>query len=159
VGYDGVVAEALRAIVRWVEDEVPPAPTTSYRYTSDSGLALESSASTRGGVQPVVRAQANDGRRADVVVGEPVRFRGTAEQPPGTGRIVSASWDYTGTGDFVEQPLDDAGVAVDVETEHVYDAPGTYFASFRVAAQPADATATVLAIENGARVRVVVTEA
>jgi hypothetical protein len=158
VGYDGVVAEALRAIVRWVEDEIAPAPTTSYRYTSDSGLTLDASPLKRGGVQPLVRAEVNGARRADVVVGQPVCFRGVADQPPGSGAIVSARWDYRGTGDFVEQPLDGLTAAVDVETTHAYDAPGTYFASFRVAAQPGESANGALAIENGARVRVVVTE-
>jgi hypothetical protein len=159
IGYDGVIGEALRAIVRWVEDGTAPAPTTSYRFTGDSGLILADTATDRGGVQPVVRATANGATRAEVAVGEPVTFTGSAEQPPGTGKIVSARWDFTGTGEFVEQPLADELATLELTAVHTYDAPGTYFASFRVGAHHNGTAGRGLPVENGARVRVVVTGA
>jgi hypothetical protein len=156
VGYDGVISEALRAVVAWVEDDVAPASTTSYRFTQDSGLVLAASAAERGGVQAVVKAEANGGARADVRAGEPVTLTGTAEQPPGTGTFVSAHWDFQGTGEFVEQPIEADATSVKVEVTHSYTEPGTYFASFRVGAHRDGTDGQGIPIENGARVRVVV---
>jgi hypothetical protein len=158
VGYGGMTDYAVKAMIKWVEDDVPPPPTTSYRYTDDSGLVLAPTAAERHGVQPVVRAQANGGLRADVRVGEPVSFTGTAEQPPGVGTIVSARWDFEGRGDFsFRHDVDGTTDTIKVETTHAYDTPGTYFASFRAGANPFGAGGPGQTIDNGARVRVVVT--
>jgi hypothetical protein len=159
VGYDGAIREALESMVRWVEEGLNPAPSTSYRFTPDSGLVLASSALERGGVQAVVVAQANGGPRADVKVGETVTFTGTATQPPGTGSIVFASWDFEGVGDFSHQNtlVGDAS-SIKVEATHVYQRPGTYFASFRAGGHRNGRDGHGLPVENGARVRVVVSQ-
>jgi hypothetical protein len=155
----GAVAdEALRSIVDWVENGTPPAPSTSYRFTDDSGLVLAPSAAERKGVQPVVQAAANGRSRAEVRVGEPVTFTGRAEQPPGTGAIISARWDFPGDGNFAfEHTIAGDTGTIEVEATHAYDKPGTYFASFRVGAHRDGTKSRSPAIENGARVRVVVT--
>ena len=49
--------------------------------------------------------QANGGARAEVAVGQPVRFTGTITAPPGTGMVVKAEWDFEGKGDY---PVDAA---------------------------------------------------
>jgi hypothetical protein len=158
VDYDGVIQEALRCIVPWVEEGSLPPKSTSYHFTPDSRLMLADSAADRGGVQPVVRAEANGGVRADVTVGQPVSFTGLAEQPPGTGTIVSARWDFLGNGDFShDHTLDADASSIKVEAAHTYDTPGTYFASFRVGAHRGGRSGRGLPVENGARVRVVVT--
>jgi hypothetical protein len=157
VDYDGAIQEALRCIVAWVEDGVAPPKTTSYRYSADSGLVLADAAAERGGVQPLVWAQANGGARTEVKVGEPVTFTGLAEQPAGTGTIVSARWDFLGNGSFGhEHSLEDDMSSIKVEATHAYTQPGTYFASFRVGAHRHGTKGSGLPIENGARVRVVV---
>jgi hypothetical protein len=156
VGYDGVVCEALRAIVRWVEDGVSPAQTTSYRFSHESKLVLADTAADRGGVQPVVRAAANGGARARVGVGETVRFIGRAEQPGGSGEFVSAEWDFEGVGVFSQMPIDAGSASISIEANHAYENPGTYFASFRVGAHYDRFGKEGLSIENVARVRIVV---
>jgi hypothetical protein len=155
VDYNGVTAEALRQLVAWVEEGVPPAASTAYDLTEDGGLLLPPTAARRG-VQPVVTLTANGGVRAEVRVGEPVRFVGVAEQPPGTGVIVAAEWDFEGTGAFVAAPVDGGGEAVTLEASHTYTRPGTYFASFRVGAHRDGARGRGPLIRNLARVRVVV---
>jgi hypothetical protein len=157
VPYDGAIQHALVSIVRWVEDDIAPAPTTSYRFTDDSGLVLPETAADRGGVQAVVQALANGARRADVKVGEPVTLRGTAEQPA-LGVFAWAKWDPEGTGDFVEEAIDASTADLTVEITHSYEQPGTYFPSFRVGAHPDSSNARGLPIENSARTRVVVSE-
>ncbi len=70
--------------------------------------------------------------------------------------IVSASWDFDGTGDF-DKVYDGDSETIEVETQHTYDAPGSYFASFRVAAHRDGASGRGVKVDNLARVRVVVT--
>jgi hypothetical protein len=158
VDYDGVIQEALRCIVAWVEDGVAPPKTTSYRYSGDSGLILADAGAERGGVQPLVWAEVNGSARTEVKVGEQVTFTGLAEQPAGTGTIVSARWDFLGNGSFAhDHSLEDDMSSIKVEATHAYTQPGTYFASFRVGARRDGTKSKGLSIENGARVRVVVT--
>jgi hypothetical protein len=153
----GMSGDALGALVHWVEDGVAPPATTSYRYTGDSGLVLAPSAAERGGIQPVAQAMVNGAVRAEVKVGEPVTFTGMAEQPPGSGTIVSARWDFLGRGDFShEHSLEGDATTIKVEAVHAYEEPGTYFASFRVGAHRDGTKGRGLPVENGARVRVVV---
>ena len=39
-------------------------------------------------------------KRADIKAGKSVTFTATIEVPPNTGKIVSAEWDFEGTGTF-----------------------------------------------------------
>jgi hypothetical protein len=157
VTYNGFTAQALRELIRWVEDGVEPSPNTKYHFTDDGGLVLPPTAEERGGVQPLGWAMANGGACAEVKVGEPVRFEGIAQQPPGMGSIVWTEWDFDGTGvpDLHEDASGDAE-KVTVEATHSYNQPGTYFVGFRVAGHRDGSKGLGLPVENIARVRVVV---
>ena len=73
----------------------PPIP--SYRVV-DGQVVAPATARARHGIQPVVTIAANGGARAEVAVGQPVRFTGTITAPPGTGMVVRAEWDFEGNG-------------------------------------------------------------
>jgi hypothetical protein len=153
----GVPDEALIQLVAWVEDQVSPAPSVSYRFTPDSGLVLPISAAARGGVQPTVHAAVNGGTRAEARVGQPMCFTGAAESPPGAGTFVSARWDFLGHGEFDhEHSLEGDADSIKVEATHAYTEQGTYFASFRVGTHRDGFGGNGRPIENLARVRVVV---
>ena len=158
VPYEGVTAQALREVVAWVEDDVAPRFCHGYRLTADNALELAGTAAERGGVQPVVRARVNGGVRADVRVGETVTFDGAAEQPEGAGTIIRAEWDFDGRGTWpVSHPeVDGSSPAVTVATAHAYGAPGTYFPALLVSAHVQGKDGTGPAIQNLARLRVVV---
>ncbi len=159
VGYDGINAQAMRDLVRWVEDGVAPPSSTAYRFTDDSGLVLAATAVERGGIQPLVAASVNGGAAVDAKVGESVHFRGTADQPPGTGSIVWASWDFEGDGNVsFEHDIDGHAARVDLDAHHAYQQPGTYFASLRVGAHRDGSGGSGAAAENLALVRVRVHE-
>jgi hypothetical protein len=115
-------------------------------------------AQARGGIQPVVNLTANGGERADVKVGEIVQLAGRIEVPPGTGVIVSAEWDYDGSGDYPDvENFVGTDEGVTVRQTHSWDEPGTYFVALRAAAQRADAAGTPFGMaRNLGRVRVVV---
>ena len=105
VNYHGVLEQALRDLAAWVEHGIAPPPSTAY-VLDDGQIHLPATAVARRGIQPVVNLTANGGDRAEVAVGEPVRFSALVEVPPGTGTIVAAEWDFEGRGDFpVVEPL------------------------------------------------------
>jgi hypothetical protein len=166
--YSGVTAQALRDLIGWVEDGTPPADSTSYRCTEDGGVVLPETAAERRGVQPVVRAWANGGVRAEIAVGEPVVLSGSAQQPPGMGSIIGARWAFeepylppgmpgvANTGPEHRHDLPEDAESIEVETTHAYDKPGTYFPTLWVSAHRDGSKGPGIPVENLARVRVVV---
>ena len=157
VDYDGVTAQALRDLVAWVEEGREPPPDTEFTMTKDGGIELAADAGLRGGVQPVVMASANGASVAEVKVGELVRLLGTAEQV-GEGSIVAAEWDALGNGTWVPAEVSGATACVDVETQHAFEHPGIYFASFRAGSHRDGRAGHKPYARNLARVRIVVTE-
>jgi hypothetical protein len=159
VSYDGVTSQALRELVRWVEEGVPPRSYGEYQMGRDNQLILPVTAAERGGVQPIVSATVNGSVRADVQVGETVTFTGTGTQPPGAGGILRAAWDFEGHGEFADARREVGGTAATVEltAQHTFTTGGTYFPSFRVDAHCDGADASGVPVQNLARVRVVVT--
>jgi plastocyanin len=156
VDYDGVTAQALRDLTKWVEEGTPPPADTAYHMSGDGDIKLEQDLQKRGGVQPVAHATVNGSTRAEVKVGDTVRFVAKAVQPSGTGVIVAAEWDFLGTGAFVPQQIRNNKSEITVEAQHVYDKPGTYFTSFRVGSSRI-ANGPKPYVRNNARVRVIVT--
>jgi hypothetical protein len=166
--YAGITSQALRDLGRWAEDGIAPPNSTAHHFTDDGGIVLAESAAERGGVQPVVQASASGGVRADVKVGETVDFAGSAQQPPGTGTIVYARWEFEGNleptgwmtappaGPEHEYEITDDAETIEVEATHSYTKPGTYMASFRVGAHRDGTKGQGVPAENYARVRVVV---
>lgn len=154
--FSGALQQALRDLARWVEQGVRP-PDTAYQI-EDAQVVVPAGAAARGGVQPVVDLAVNGGMRAEVKVGEPVRFTAAVEVPPGMGRLVSAEWDFIGAGDYpVAAEIGEPQPSVTIAAEHAYDRPGTYFAVLRGASQrDGDAATPYGRIQNLGRVRVVV---
>jgi hypothetical protein len=111
------------------------------------------------GVQPTVEVTANGRDRAEVAAGEEVRFAAVVEAPPGTGTIVSAEWDFDGTGDYAvdSSVLDGSCSLLRVAAAHAFTEPGTYFPALRVRTQRnSNMRKPHARIENLGRVRVVV---
>ena len=158
-GYEGILQQALRDVVAWVEKGTPPPASTSYKV-ADSQIVVAPTASQRKSVQPVVKLTVNGGARADVKVGESVILVGLVEVPPGAGKVVIADWDLEGTGDYPLkgqlQPSDASGYHVSVKTIHAFPKTGTYFPALRAGSQRnPDGTVYACAV-NLDRVRVVV---
>lgn len=161
VDYGGLIDQALRDLVRWVEYDEAPA-RMRYEFTSDNALVLAPTATERGGIQPVVHVTADGGARAEVLTGQMVTLRGVAEVPPGAGTIVRAEWDFDGTATWPRQCpelADGSSSRIEAEVTHVYDAPGTYFPTFRVGSHREGARGRGASVDNLAQARVVVREA
>jgi hypothetical protein len=140
VDYGGAHEFALDAMVAWIERGTSPPASTTYVFDrNDNELRLPPTASERGGIQPVAVATANGAARADVVAGDEVMLTVKAEAAPGSGAIVEIAWDFDGSGTWPEVH-DHVGPRPSVrhETRHVFDKPGTYFASARVTSHPSD---------------------
>ena len=102
----------------------------------------------------------NGGDRADVAVGESVELVGDIEVPPGTGVVVSAEWDYDGSGTYPDvEDITAAESSRRVTRTQTFNTAGTWFVTLRTASQRADQVGSPFGrAENLARVRVVVRE-
>ncbi len=157
IDYTPIIEQGLFDLARWVEEGVAPAGT-SYTYT-DGQVKLPSAAADRGGVQPVVSVTADGGIRAEVPAGTLVTLRVHAEAPEAGGTIVSVAWDFDGKGTFPfrHPEVDGTATSVDLSTSHLYDTPGTYFATALVTShRDRDVTPGYRRLPNLASARVVV---
>jgi hypothetical protein len=160
VDYGGAHEAALDAMVAWIEQGITPPASTAYAFDrDDNALRLPPTAAERGGIQPVAMATANGASRADVAAGDEVVLAVEADAAPGSGTIVEIAWDFDGSGTWPEvhrqaQPQ----ASVRHETCHVFDEPGTYFASARVTShQNDDPDDPHARVTNFGRCRIVVT--
>jgi hypothetical protein len=161
VNYGGVLEQALRDLAAWVEKGLPAPASTTYRV-ADGQVLVPATAAERKGVQPTVDVTANGRARAEVAVGEEVQFTAAVEAPPGTGTVVSAEWDFDGSGRFAvsSSVLDGSCSLLGVAATYTYTEPGTYFPALRVRTQRhSNMQKPHARIENLGRVRVVVAEA
>ncbi|GAA2132809.1 PKD domain-containing protein [Actinomadura napierensis] len=154
--YTGILQQALRDVSAWAEKGVPPPRSTRYSVAGGQ-VTVPATAAQRHGIQPVVDLTANGRRRIDVPAGKPVTFTATIQAAPGTGKIVSTGWDFTGTGTFTSSAFGRPRTDVRVRQTYTYRKPGTYYSALRATAQRDGDTATPFAtIPNLGRVRVVV---
>ena len=157
ISYQGVLQQALRDLVAWVEKGVTPPESTAYKVV-DGQVIVPPTARERKGVQPVVSVQANGGARADVKVGQAVEFTAVAEAPAKAGVIVKAEWDFEGTGEYPVASEIKPQSRVAVTTKYAFSKPGTYFPALRVTSnRQGDARSPYAQVQNLGRVRVVVT--
>jgi len=157
VSYAGILQQALRDVAAWAEQGVAPPHETNYRV-DDGQPHLPASAAERRGVQPVVTLSANGGLRAEVKSGEVVELVGAVEAPPGGGVIVSAEWDYDGSGAYADiEQFADKQVSRSVHRNQIFAGRGTHFVTLRVTTQREAYAGTPFALlHNLARLRIIV---
>ncbi|BBH63321.1 hypothetical protein ACTI_00060 [Actinoplanes sp. OR16] len=155
VAYDPIVEQALRDVAAWAERDVTP-PRSS-RYTVTAGqISVPKTASERRGIQPVVDLTVHGRDIVTVKAGQKVTFTAGVQAAPGAGVIVSAGWDFTGSGVFTPASVGRPRSSVTVTASHRFTAPGTYYVSLKAAASRTAAPGTYAQVENLDRVRVVV---
>lgn len=156
VSYVSSLHQALLDLSAWVEKGVPPPPSTDYKIV-DGQVDVPTTATERKGIQPVVSLKVNGGARVEVGVGKPVTFSALVEAPPNTGKVVSAEWDFDGSGKFADPVAFKPSTSVVAKGTHAFAKPGTYFVTLRAASQrDGNVKAPFCQILNLARVRVVV---
>ncbi len=162
--YLGALRQALLDLSDWVERGIEPPMSTNYSYANGQ-VYLPETAKERRGVQPVVSLSANGQECLHIKAGQTVRFLGKAQLPEGAGEITFVDFDFeehqeypavnlfATPGTFVSE--DETGVVY--AAEHIYDQPGTYFASVRVKAERhGDKTDPFTQVKNIARARIIV---
>jgi hypothetical protein len=137
----------------------------------DNQIYPAKTAAERKGIQPTITLLANGETCARVKAGEEVNFTAIVQVPEGAGEITSIAFAFEASHEFKENELDWAfpykgqirhtlenGLyGADSSISHVYDKPGTYFASVRVCAERGgDANRIYTQVKNLARVRVIV---
>jgi hypothetical protein len=158
IDYMPFIEQSVADLISWVEDGVEPVDT-AFDFIENT-VILSQDAGERRGIQAVISATANGGERAEVAVGEAVELELTATVPPGAGTIVSADWDFDGTGffPFRHDGIDGSDATVTLSTTHTFDKPGEYFVTGRVHShRDGNPAATSCRIANVSQVRVVVT--
>ena len=175
VSYLGVLHQALRDLSAWVEKGIEPALSTNYKI-DDGQVIIPKTAAERRGIQPVVSLLANKSKRADVRVGDKVKFEASVELLPGSGKVVAAAWNFEGlpekTTEAAGWNFEESGVfpvkakikSSEQDSSHMtikatyrFIKPGTYFPTLRVATQRDYYRNTPFGrLENLDRVRVVV---
>ena len=157
VSYLGVLHQALRSLADWVENGIPPAPSTTYTIT-DGQVEVAETAAERGGVQPVVTLAVGGLPGMEIAPGEQAQLIATAEVPPGAGLIVGVQWDLDGDGTFEVSQTVEPATRLTLVREHAYDTPGTRFVAVRVSSHhDADPDTPFGRIDNLSRARIVVT--
>jgi hypothetical protein len=157
INYQPALQQALRDLAAWVERGVAPADETSYALRGGQ-VSVPQRAAARRGIQAVVSLNANGGEVAHVRAGEAVALTAVVEMPPGTGKIVSAEWDFeSGSPAFPITENIPPTARLTLERSHTFDRAGTYFPTLRVHShRDGDALARFARIPNLGRVRVVV---
>jgi hypothetical protein len=160
VSYLGVLQQALRDLSAWCEKGIEPASSTQYNV-EDGQVLVPFGANERKGIQPVVNLTVKANKKAETKIGKTVSFDAIVKVPKGTGKIVSAEWDFEGQGTF---PVKTENIVFDEEKglttlkmTYKFTKAGTYFPTLRVASQREGDDQTAFArIQNLDRVRIIV---
>ncbi|MEV4579967.1 PKD domain-containing protein [Nonomuraea jabiensis] len=148
VSYDPIVEQALRDVAAWAERGVTPPRSTRYDVTGGQ-VTIPARASDRRGIQPVVDLTVR-------LAGRKATFFAKAQTPPDAGTIVSAAWDFTGSGTYTPITIGKPGSTLTLTGSHRYTKPGTYYVSLKVASSRPGQAGPFAQVENLGRVRVVV---
>lgn len=168
--YRGAVDQALLDVSDWVERGIEPRQSTVYEMI-DNQVYPAKTAKERKGIQPTITLLANGETCAHVKAGEEVTFTAVAQVPENAGEITSMAFSFEASHEFrendlewafpckgeIEKTVEDGLNGAKSSVSHVYDKPGTYFASVRVCAnREGDAGRLYTQVKNLARVRIVV---
>jgi hypothetical protein len=160
VDFDGMIQQALRDLIAWVEDDVDPPASSSVTYSDDHGLVMVDAASERHGIQAVVNVLANGESSLTVPTGSDVDLEATITCPEGVGSIIRVEWDFDGTGTYGEQygDLDGTQSSLRIHASTRYETSGKFIAAVRVTThREGHLDATTCLVRNLGRVRVTVT--
>lgn len=166
VEYMGALRQMLLDLAEWVENGKSPVDTTRYQL-EENQVIVPDNASARFGIQPTAELFANGEKCVHVKPGEEVTLSAKAFAPIKAGEIVSMEFSFEDsktmidpdafkeTGTISHSSMDGVDDYATSEVKHIYDKPGTYFATVRVMSNrnPED---PFTCVKNLARARIVV---
>ena len=156
--YTAGLEQALLDLSDWVERGIAPALSTNYTVNGGD-ITVPEHAKERRGLQPVVKATANESKCAYVKAGEVVQLLAEAEVPDGVGAVTGIDWIFENEKDFTEgvAEISEDGKTAKSKAMYTYTKPGTYFAVARVKAERnGDKGAIFTQVRNIDRVRIIV---
>lgn len=169
IDYQGALKQAVLDLADWVQYGKEPLESTDYEQEGGY-IRVTRRGHERGGMQAEIILTANGEKCAHVKVGEEVTIQAYIEVPQNAGEVTSVCYDfkdvwtlpdpgaYPINGTFTRTLENGIHGAVSSIT-HVYDQPGTYFASARVTTNRyGDENAAFTQVKNLDRVRVIVEE-
>lgn len=157
VSYLGVLQQALLDLSTWVEKGIAPPLSTNYKI-KDGQVLIDEIAEKRKGIQPVVEVKVDEKIRFEANINQEISFEGIITIPENTGTIISAEWDFDGSGCFsVKEKIKNGDNRIILNQKHTFSKPGTYFVTLRGVSQRYGNTETSFArIYNLAKMRVVI---
>ena len=102
VAYNGVLHQALRDVAAWAERGRRAAGRDQLPRRGRPGRGAAHGRRAPAACNRSSRSRSTAASAADVAVGEPVELVGDVEVPPGAGVVVSAEWDYDGSGTYAD---------------------------------------------------------
>ena len=169
IDYQGALKQAILDLADWVQYKKEPLASTVYEQEGGH-IFVTKRGSERNGMQAEIVLTANGEKCAHVKAGDEVTLQAYVEVPENAGEVTSVCYDFK---DVWTLPDPDAfpvngvftrtlenGIHGAVSTiTHVYEKPGTYFASVRVTTNRyGDETAAFTQVKNLDRVRIIVEE-
>ncbi len=133
VSFYPMMGRSIDYLLDWVENGVPPPPSSVVELTPRQVLIMPKAASKRRGLQPTVNRITADGQRdcATVSAGKPVGFNGVGEAP--VGKIIKYEWYCPNLKDFYnEVHLEKPKPKVSTPYIYTFKEPGNYCVSLRV---------------------------
>ena len=172
--YGGALRQALLDVSRWVEEGVEPLPSSNYTLQKDGQVTIPDDPKERRGMQCCIdfgaaaEGEENYKDCVRVKVGQPVHFHTKAVVPKDAGYITAIDYQFEDERKLICEHLYEYKTEVtkternglhggESDITHVYQEPGTHFASVRVMSQrKGDASENFTQVRNIARVRVIV---
>jgi hypothetical protein len=158
IQWGSIVSQAMNDLIKWIEEDISPPPSTNYNFSVHSALQISQIASERKGIQPTAHASIDGKKLAHIRVNQTIELKGAAEAPPNTGYFIKLGWDFDGSGKFShKEELSGTENKIKSVVSHNFSQPGTYFVTFRVFLERNGNKKDIIHhIINQSRVRVVV---
>lgn len=133
VSFYPMMGRSIDYLLNWVENDVPPPPSSVAELSSEQALIMPKTASKRKGLQPTINRIAADEQydNASVSLGKPVEFNGVGEAP--VGKIIKYEWYCPNLKDFYnEVRLEKPSSKVDTPYTYTFKESGNYYVALRV---------------------------
>jgi hypothetical protein len=133
VSFYPMMGRSIDYLLDWVENDVPPPPSSVVKLSSKQALIMPKTASKRKGIQPTVNQITADGQydSALVSLGKPVEFNGVGEAP--VGKIIKYEWYCSNLKDFYSEVcLEKPMPKVDTPYTYTFKESGKYYVTLRI---------------------------
>ena len=133
VSFYPMMGRSIDYLLDWVENDVPPPPSSVAKLSSEQALIMPKTASKRKGLQPTISRITADEQydSTSVSLGKPVEFNGVGEAA--VGKIIKYEWYCPNLKDFYSEVcLEKPRSKVNTPYTYTFQESGTYYVVLRV---------------------------